>query len=91
MLSPAQAATRRALKRFMCTAEHLLPRSQGGKDRASNIKAACLFCNQTRHRTKAPKTPQRHRQHVQQRLRKGKWHPQTALRILSAMLDVAPP
>jgi 5-methylcytosine-specific restriction endonuclease McrA len=37
---------------FQCTAEHLVPISQGGRDEPSNIAAACRFCNQTRHRSR---------------------------------------
>src|ERR1700676_3279427 len=35
---------------LLCTAEHLVPRSKGGKDRRPNIAAACLLCNTMRHR-----------------------------------------
>ena len=30
------------------TAEHLVPRSKGGRNTKDNIVAACLRCNQTR-------------------------------------------
>ncbi len=33
-----------------CTAEHLIARSDQGKDSNSNIVAACKFCNAMRHR-----------------------------------------
>jgi len=33
-----------------CTAEHLVPRSECGRDSKSNIVAACKFCNAMRHR-----------------------------------------
>ena len=36
---------------MMCTTEHLITRGHGGSDRASNIVAACYFCNSERNRT----------------------------------------
>lgn len=33
-----------------CTAEHLIPKSEGGKGTKKNIVAACLDCNNDRHR-----------------------------------------
>lgn len=43
-------------KRFRCTAEHVEAKTDGGKDVASNIVAASLFCNSTRHKAKRPVT-----------------------------------
>lgn len=60
---------------LMCTAEHLKPRSDGGLDGGANIVAACLHCNQTRHRRKSPPSPERYRGEVQRRLARGKWLP----------------
>ena len=60
-------------KRLRCTAEHLLPRSAGGQDTAENIVAACLFCNQTRHRAKRPKSSEVYRAHVRRRMAAGRW------------------
>lgn len=56
-----------------CTAEHLHPRGEGGADTADNIVAACLFCNNQRHRRKSPRSPEEHRRHVQQRMAAGRW------------------
>ena len=64
--------------RFACTAEHLVPNSEGGTDTGDNIKSACLFCNQTRHKMRIVLTPEAYRQHVRKRLAKGKWHPGVA-------------
>lgn len=35
---------------LQCTAEHLIARSDSGKDSKSNIVAACKSCNAMRHR-----------------------------------------
>lgn len=66
--------TERSAQTLKCTAEHLTAQCEGGKDRAGNIVAACLTCNQRRHRTSKPKTPNDYRQYIQRRIRKGKWH-----------------
>lgn len=60
--------------RLRCTAEHLEPRSAGGRDTEYNIAAACSHCNHTRHRRKAPPPPTVYRQEVQRRMAKGRWH-----------------
>ena len=59
---------------FKCTAEHLLAKQDGGKDRESNIVAVCHFCNQNRHKCKKPKDPISYKQFVRSRLGKGKWN-----------------
>jgi HNH endonuclease len=53
----AHRLTLRQARRRQCTAEHLLARHDGGGDTRSNIAAACLECNLTRHRRKAPPPP----------------------------------
>ena len=58
-----------------CTAEHLKPRCNGGKDTPENIVAACLHCNSTRHKFKKPPSPDHYRLHVQKRIANGGWHP----------------
>lgn len=62
-----------APKALQCTAEHLHPRSEGGKDTAVNIVAACWFCNTQRHRRKLPRSPEVHRQYVQRQMAAGRW------------------
>ena len=59
---------------FKCTAEHLIAKRYGGKDDASNIVAACHFCNQKRHKCKKPKDPISYKHYVSTRLGKGKWN-----------------
>ena len=58
---------------FRSTAEHLLARQDGGTDAASNLVAACHFCNGHRHRTPNPKPPERYLHHVRRRMARGKW------------------
>lgn len=65
----------KAAERFRCTAEHLTPREEGGKDTAENIVAACRYCNSARHRTRQTRTPREHKDHVLRRLKKNRWHP----------------
>ena len=48
--------------RLQCTAEHLVARSDGGPDTVVNIVAACLYCNQARHKPKVALTPADRRQ-----------------------------
>ena len=57
-----------------CTAEHLSAKCCGGRDRASNIVAACQYCNQQRHAGKAfaPK-PAAWRKQVQAAIACGAW------------------
>ncbi|MFO1142489.1 MAG: HNH endonuclease signature motif containing protein [Amaricoccus sp.] len=58
---------------FQCTAEHLVPRSEGGPDAPDNIVAACRFCNQTRHRARQPLPPTAFKAKVARRLAAGRW------------------
>jgi hypothetical protein len=63
-----------AVARLKCTAEHLVPRSEGGKDAAGNIAAACAHCNLTRHKRKHPPAPDAYRAEVSRRVNRGTWH-----------------
>ncbi|TGQ72855.1 HNH endonuclease [Mesorhizobium sp. M00.F.Ca.ET.186.01.1.1] len=63
------------LDRFLCTAEHLEPKMNGGKNRPDNLVAACRFCNQTRHKMRDVLSPAAYQQHVRRRIRARKWHP----------------
>ncbi|MBU1566687.1 MAG: restriction endonuclease [Proteobacteria bacterium] len=63
--------------RFKCTAEHLEARCDGGDNSQSNIVAACLFCNSGRHHRKKPLVPNKYRDLIRNRLKKGKWHPKS--------------
>lgn len=64
---------RREVQLFQCTAEHLLPRSEGGLDSDGNIVAACLFCNRTRHTFKQPLAPVEYRRLVRRLKSAGYW------------------
>lgn len=65
----------RAARQFQCTAEHLIPRQDGGADTRENIVAACRFCNATRHRKRRPRSAAIHREHVRRRIRQTRWCP----------------
>ena len=73
-------------RQFQCTAEHLLARQDGGGDGRSNIVAACLVCNQRRHKRKLVPEPEVYRVLVQKRLSQGRWH---MLRTLKSDLCAA--
>jgi hypothetical protein len=57
---------------FRCTAEHLKARKDGGRNARRNIVAACLFCNQQRHRSSDAPSPSDYKHAVQQRLGVGR-------------------
>ena len=60
---------------LQCTAEHLKPRSDGGRDSAQNIVAACSYCNLRRHKGRADApTPDAYRHLIQLRLSRRRWH-----------------
>ena len=59
---------------FKQTAEHLVARCDGGTDTDSNVVMACHYCNSSRHLSSRPKSPAAHKDHVQRRMKAGKWH-----------------
>ncbi|MGH6923505.1 MAG: HNH endonuclease [Propylenella sp.] len=61
--------------RFLSTAEHLRPKSEGGKNGPGNIAAACRYCNIMRHRRRKAFSFQEYRAYVRRRVSRGKWHP----------------
>lgn len=65
----------RHVPRFQCTAEHILPRSEGGTDEPENIVAACAFCNRTRHELGTVLPTILYRLFVKEKLDAGAWHP----------------
>lgn len=69
---------------LQCTAEHLQARCDGGPDKKENIAAACMTCNQRRHRMKPAPAPDRYAKIVQWQMKKGAWHKQSLLRAISA-------
>lgn len=77
--NPDQFATRYRLstkqaRLLECTGEHLIPHHEGGPASASNIVAACWYCNSRRHRPSKPLQPTQYRSRVQRRISKGRWH-----------------
>ncbi|RJP67614.1 MAG: restriction endonuclease [Comamonadaceae bacterium] len=67
---------------LQCTAEHLIPQCEGGRDTRENIVAACARCNHTRHKRAKPPTPVVHRERVRRQVALGKWHPNGLARRL---------
>lgn len=67
----------RLVKHLQCTAEHLLPREDGGQDIASNIVAACRWCNKMRHQSRRGKAPDplSYRSKVLGLIGMKRWHP----------------
>lgn len=72
------------LRRFQCTAEHLVARQDGGEDSAENIVAACSFCNAMRHRRPEPLAADPYKRLVAKRMRQRKWHPKHLHTILGS-------
>lgn len=96
LFSPGELGLRpRSAAPFRCTAEHLLPRQDGGRDVAGNVVAACHLCNLRRHKRPSPApSPQVYRALVQRRVAQGKWHlPRPRLTISSHIqpITMAPP
>lgn len=69
----AYRLTDRQARLLKCTAEHLLPRSEGGADTGSNIVAACLFCNRQRHVVRKPLAAAEYKHVVNARMQRGRW------------------
>lgn len=72
----------RQVSRLQCTAEHLIPRCEGGPDTQGNIVAACAHCNHSRHKRLRPPTPAIHFSRVQARMACGRWHCKTLVEQL---------
>ena len=71
----AELPSSAAASRLRCTAEHLVARTDGGRDTPSNVVAACFHCNHTRHVRKHPPTPEVYRLEVGRRMARHGWHP----------------
>jgi hypothetical protein len=82
--------SRQKAKWRQCTAEHLNPKSEGGPNSRVNIVAACLFCNQMRHRVANPPQPHVYQGVVRRLVREGLWHSRRAFEALVAHL-INPP
>lgn len=70
---PDGSSKMKAQKILRCTAEHLHPQSEGGRNVADNIVAACWYCNTRRHRRKRALSPKAYRLHVQKRMAEDRW------------------
>lgn len=79
-ITPSQAQLLR------CTAEHLEARQDGGLNTAKNIVAACLSCNQRRHKRKKAPAPSAYLNLVRKRVREGRWHCAPLLAAFGALL-----
>ena len=67
--------TTRLVKLLCCTAEHLAPKQDGGRNSVSNIAAACRLCNHRRHaQRKVAPTPEAYRALVRRRVARKRWH-----------------
>ena len=77
-------------KRVRCTAEHLTAQQDGGTDAAVNIAAACLHCNQTRHKARTPLDPIKYWQRVRKCVRRGEWHQPRVRKLCDLTLPEAP-
>ena len=78
----AHGLTEARAKALQCTAEHLQARCDGGGDKANNMAAACITCNQRRHRMTPAPTPDRYRQIVQRQMEHGMWHKRALLNAI---------
>lgn len=63
------------------TAEHLLPRCEGGRNSYANIAAACLHCNRMRHQAPEVLSPEAYARYVRSQLQGGQWH---GIRLVSS-------
>lgn len=66
--------TLRQARLLQATAEHLLPRSDGGPDCDANIAAACRYCNIKRHQAGTVLSPAAYAKKVRRQLRRAGWH-----------------
>ncbi len=76
--APQEFAARRGIPLELaelarCTAEHLKAKCEDGTDARRNIVAACLYCNQKRHRTPEPLDSTRYRRFVRDNIKHGRW------------------
>jgi 5-methylcytosine-specific restriction endonuclease McrA len=76
--------TIRQARSIECTAEHLIPASEGGKNTRSNIVAACRFCNSRRHKKrKIIPSAAKYFQLVRKRVARKKWHARWAQKLIA--------
>ena len=65
---------------FRCTAEHLVPLSEGGPTTPGNIVAAHRYCNSMRHRSRQPRDHATYKRRVETSVLAGRW-PTAALLV----------
>ncbi len=63
-----------AASQFQCSAEHLVPVAQGGRNTSDNIVATCIFCNRTRHKSRVARTPEEFADLVRKRVAARRWN-----------------
>lgn len=80
----------RASRLFLCTAEHLVPKCEGGPDSASNIAAACLFCNARRHRRHSALSADAYSDLVRRRIQSGRWLPKELRHVVDDLIRRVP-
>lgn len=72
---PFAVPSAKAALRLQCTAEHLTARADGGRNSSTNVAAACLHCNRTRHRRRRISSPDEFKRVVLARVASKRWHP----------------
>ena len=65
--------SKRQAEQVKCTAEHVIPRCEGGTNENQNIVAACWHCNRTRHARRQPISSSDYKRLVQRRMSRGRW------------------
>jgi 5-methylcytosine-specific restriction endonuclease McrA len=73
--------TLRQSRLLQATGEHLIPYSLSGPASKKNIAAACVYCNQGRHKNGGHRAVEAYRHHVQKRMNSGKWYPFDVIHI----------
>ena len=75
LLTPDELGLRpKSSRPWQCTAEHLIPQQDGGRNTPNNIVAAHAICNQRRHkRPGAAPNADFYLQRVRHQVGKGKW------------------
>jgi 5-methylcytosine-specific restriction endonuclease McrA len=67
--------TSKLARLLQCTSEHLIPKSDGGKAVATNIVAACRYCNNGRHKARMPSPADAMLIRVRRLVAQGRWLP----------------
>jgi len=83
--SPWQRALEPLGTAFEASAEHLVPRCEGGGDTRGNIAAAHVLCNRRRHRRACAMSPDQFAALVQRRIGSGRWFYREVLDLLRSL------